>query len=73
MNGGDGPDRVVDMNKAVIALALVILAGCGQKGPLYIPQPEKPAPETSAKALAPASNSSSSASSTAAATPATGN
>lgn len=23
---------------------LILLAGCGQKGPLYLPKPEKPAP-----------------------------
>ncbi|RYY73741.1 MAG: hypothetical protein EOO52_17180 [Gammaproteobacteria bacterium] len=31
-----------------------LLAGCGQKGPLYLPQPQKPAPEVSKPAPAPA-------------------
>jgi len=65
------------MNKAVVALALVILAGCGQKGPLYIPQPEKPAPAASTKApqapAAASASSSSAGSAIDAARPATGN
>jgi predicted small lipoprotein YifL len=39
---------------AVLALALVpVLAGCGQKGPLYLPQPAKPSPDAAKTAPAP--------------------
>ncbi|XKH60128.1 lipoprotein [Halomonas sediminis] len=34
---------------AIIAVA-ILLAGCGQKGPLYLPSPEQPSPEQSEQA-----------------------
>lgn len=38
----------------VSALALVgSLSGCGQKGPLYIPQPAKPAPDAQTQPVPP--------------------
>jgi predicted small lipoprotein YifL len=40
--------------KSLFGIAfIVLLAGCGQKGPLYLPQPQKPAPEASKPAPAP--------------------
>ncbi len=32
--------------RLLLLLALCVLAGCGQKGPLYLPQPEQPAEES---------------------------
>lgn len=36
------------------AALVVVLAGCGQKGPLYLPQPAKPKPEAAKPAPVPA-------------------
>ncbi|WP_160418437.1 LPS translocon maturation chaperone LptM [Vreelandella zhuhanensis] len=29
---------------AIFVVAMILLAGCGQKGPLYLPSPEQPSP-----------------------------
>ncbi|HSX84488.1 MAG TPA: lipoprotein [Cellvibrio sp.] len=34
--------------KIAVVLILLCLGACGQKGPLYLPQPAKPQPETPA-------------------------
>jgi predicted small lipoprotein YifL len=36
-------------------LCLALLAACGQKGPLYLPEPPPPAPTTKAEAVTEAS------------------
>ncbi len=40
--------RLLTLTAAVLTLALA-LAGCGQKGPLYLPQPDAPASEEAAQ------------------------
>ncbi|RYZ96186.1 MAG: hypothetical protein EOO68_17280 [Moraxellaceae bacterium] len=35
-------------------ILIVVLSGCGQKGPLYLPQPAKPSPDAPKTAPAPA-------------------
>jgi predicted small lipoprotein YifL len=42
------------MKKKLLFLAVFVLvvSGCGQKGPLYLPQPQKPAPEAAKPAPA---------------------
>jgi predicted small lipoprotein YifL len=37
-----------------ILMLLLVLVGCGQKGPLYLPQPAKPAADAPKPAPAPA-------------------
>lgn len=46
--------QVVGMNKLLLlgGAFVVLLASCGQKGPLYLPQPAKPSPEASQSAPA---------------------
>ena len=39
---------------SALGLSVLVLAGCGQKGPLYLPQPAKPSPEAPKTAPAPA-------------------
>ncbi|MFO1389649.1 LPS translocon maturation chaperone LptM [Cellvibrio sp.] len=40
------------MKKMVLmgGVFVILLAACGQKGPLYLPQPAKPSPDASAPA-----------------------
>jgi len=40
-------NRVVCMKKRVLMCSafIFLMAGCGQKGPLYLPQPAKPSPD----------------------------
>ncbi|TSH89126.1 hypothetical protein FOZ76_26315 [Verticiella sediminum] len=43
------PKSITSVRRIVAALAAcAALAGCGQKGPLYLPPPPQPASETSA-------------------------
>jgi len=37
---------------------VLVMTGCGQKGPLYLPQPQKPAPEAAKPAPAVKQNTS---------------
>ena len=46
--------RLPVLGFAALGLAVLVLAGCGQKGPLYLPQPAKPSPDAPKTAPAPA-------------------
>ncbi len=45
--------QIVNILRRTLLLGMIAatfgLAGCGQKGPLYLPQPEQPAPATPEK------------------------